>query len=146
MTPIPAKVLTVDKQSSQYRVLVQIELDKYLGSFHTFRFGKKIPFTGSCHNGQLDLFYYRDPGLKKGNHFRSGRFSDGERLLPEDRCSRHANCSAPRRAWSSIRSIASLPRILFLRSREPRKRSKGSGRSGGQFFVRNRKCSTDRIT
>jgi hypothetical protein len=29
MTPIPAKVLTVDKQRSQYRVLVQIELDKY---------------------------------------------------------------------------------------------------------------------
>jgi hypothetical protein len=35
MTPIPAKVLSVDKQSSQYRVLVQIELEKYLGSFHT---------------------------------------------------------------------------------------------------------------
>ena len=26
MTPIPAKVLSVDKQSSEYRVLVQIEL------------------------------------------------------------------------------------------------------------------------
>ena len=54
MTPIPAKVLAVAKQSSQYRVLVQIELDQYLGSFRALRFGKKIPFTGSCHNGQLD--------------------------------------------------------------------------------------------
>jgi hypothetical protein len=45
-----------------YRVLVRIELDKYLGSFHTLRFGKRKPFIGSCHHGQLDLFYYRDSG------------------------------------------------------------------------------------
>jgi hypothetical protein len=69
MTPIPAKVLTVDKQSSQYRVLVQIELEKYLGSFHTLRFGEQIPFTGTCFHGQLDLFYYRDPGVKAGKSF-----------------------------------------------------------------------------
>jgi hypothetical protein len=56
MTPIPAKVLTVAKQSSQYRVLVQIELEKYVGSFHTLVFGKRRPFTGSCYKGQLDLF------------------------------------------------------------------------------------------
>ena len=31
--------------------------------------GEKKPFTGSCHNGQLDLFYYRDPGLKAGKSF-----------------------------------------------------------------------------
>jgi hypothetical protein len=36
MVPIPAKALTVAKQSSQYRVLVQIELEKYLGLFRTF--------------------------------------------------------------------------------------------------------------
>jgi hypothetical protein len=69
MTPIPAKVLAVDKQSSQYRVLVQIELEKYLGSFHTLRFGEQIPFTGTCFHGQLDLFYYRDPGVKAGKSF-----------------------------------------------------------------------------
>jgi hypothetical protein len=76
MTPIPAKVLAVAKQSSQYRVLVQIELDQYLGSFRALRFGKKIPFTGSCHNGQLDLFYYRDPGLKAGKSFPLWTVSD----------------------------------------------------------------------
>ena len=69
LATLPAKVLTVAKQSSQYRILVQIELEKYLGSFHTLRFGEKKPFTGSCHNGQLDLFYYRDPGLKAGKSF-----------------------------------------------------------------------------
>ena len=36
MTPIPAKVLTVAKQTNQYRVLVQIQLGKYLGLFHSF--------------------------------------------------------------------------------------------------------------
>jgi hypothetical protein len=69
MTPIPAKVLFVDKQSSQYRVLVQIELEKYIGSFRALRFGERKPFTGSCFHGQLDLFYYRDPELKIGESF-----------------------------------------------------------------------------
>jgi hypothetical protein len=69
MTPIPAKVLTVAKQSSQYRILVQIELEKYPGSFHTLGFGGRKPFTGSSHSGQLDLFYHRDPGLKAGKSF-----------------------------------------------------------------------------
>jgi hypothetical protein len=69
MNPIPARVLSVDKQSHQYRVLVQIELDKYIGSFHTLRFGERKPFTGGCHNCQLDLFYYRDPGLLAGKPF-----------------------------------------------------------------------------
>ena len=63
MTPIPAEDLPVIKQSSQYQVLVQIELEKYLGSFQSFRFGKNKRFTGTCYYGQLDLFYYRDPGL-----------------------------------------------------------------------------------
>ena len=69
ITPIPAKVLTAAKQSSQFRVLVQIELDKYLGLFHTLRFGERKPFTGSCYRGQLDPFYYRGPGLKAGEPF-----------------------------------------------------------------------------
>jgi hypothetical protein len=69
MTPIPAKVLAVAQQSSQFRVIVQIEHDKYLGSFRNLRFGEKIPFTGSCYRGQLDLFYYRDPGVRAGKSF-----------------------------------------------------------------------------
>ena len=69
MTLIPAKVLAVDKQRSQYRVLVQLELEKYPGLFHTLRFGENKPFHGSCHHGQLDLFYSRDPGVKPGKEF-----------------------------------------------------------------------------
>jgi hypothetical protein len=66
MTPIPAKVLAVDKQGDQYNVIVRIELAKYRGSFNTLSFGEKQPSLGSYHNGRLDLFYYRDPGLKSG--------------------------------------------------------------------------------
>jgi len=69
MTRIPAKVLTVNQQSSQYRVVVEIELEKYLGPFHTLRFGKNKPSYGSCHHGQVDLFYSRDPGVKPGKEF-----------------------------------------------------------------------------
>jgi hypothetical protein len=69
MTPVPAKALTVDQQSSQYRVLVQIELNRYLRFFHHLKFGKTKPFIGSFYHGKLDLFYYRDPGLKAGTPF-----------------------------------------------------------------------------
>lgn len=51
MTAIRAKVLAIDKQGDQYNVIVRIALAKYR------------------HNGQLDLFYYRDPGLKAGKSF-----------------------------------------------------------------------------
>jgi hypothetical protein len=64
MVSIPSEVFTIDKESSQYQVLVQIELEKCLGSFQSFRFGKSKSFTGTCYHGQLGLFYYRDPGLK----------------------------------------------------------------------------------
>jgi hypothetical protein len=50
-------------------VLVQIELEKYLGSLRTLGFGEKIPFTGTCFHGQFDLFYDRDLGLKAGKSF-----------------------------------------------------------------------------
>jgi hypothetical protein len=70
MTPIPAKVLAVDKQSHQYHVLVQLDIEKYLGPFHALRFaGISRPFRGKCHSGQLDLFYDRNPGFKEGESF-----------------------------------------------------------------------------
>ena len=87
MTPVPAKVLTVAKQSSQYRVLVQIELEKYLGSFHTLRFGEKKPFTGSCHTVSL-TFFYRDPGLKVGKSFPLWTISDLVMRSPQNESQR----------------------------------------------------------
>ena len=42
--------------------------DYSLTSFE-FRFGEIKPFTGGYHDGQLDLFYYRDPELQEGEPF-----------------------------------------------------------------------------
>jgi len=69
MTAIPAKVVAVDRQSDQYRVIVRIGLTKYRGSFNTLKFGEKKPFTGFCRDGQLDLVYFQDPGLEAGEAF-----------------------------------------------------------------------------
>jgi hypothetical protein len=70
MTPIPAVVVAAHRLVNQYHVIVRIGVANYRGSFATLAFGENKPFTGSCHNGQLDLFYYRDPGLKAGKLFR----------------------------------------------------------------------------
>ena len=69
MTSIPAKILAVDNQADKHRVIVRILLRKYRGSFNTLKFGENKPLMGSCHDGRLDLIYYRDPGLKEGESF-----------------------------------------------------------------------------
>jgi hypothetical protein len=69
MTSIPAKILAVDKQADKHRIIVRIMLQNYRGSFNTLKFGEHKPLTGSCHDGRLDLIYYRDPGLKEGELF-----------------------------------------------------------------------------
>ena len=69
MTAIPAKVVAVDRQSDQYRVIVRIGVAKYRGSFNTLKFGENKPFTGFCPDGQLDLVYCRDPELGAGQPF-----------------------------------------------------------------------------
>jgi hypothetical protein len=76
MIPIPAKVLTVDKQSSQYRVLVQIELKKYLGSFHTLRFGERKPLPAPVTTECWTFFTTEIPVLNWGSRFRCGRLCD----------------------------------------------------------------------
>jgi hypothetical protein len=69
MTLIPAKVVTVGKESDKHRVIVRISLRTYRGSFNTLRFGDNKPLMGSCHDGRLELIYSRDPGLKEGDSF-----------------------------------------------------------------------------
>src|ERR1700719_4304143 len=76
MTRIPAKVLTVDKQSSQYRILVQIELEKYLGSFHTLRFGERNHSPVPVTTVSLIFFTTEIPALKQVSRSRSGRLCD----------------------------------------------------------------------
>jgi hypothetical protein len=69
MTSIPAKVLTIDKHHDKHRIIVRIALPKYRGSFNTLKFGENKPLMGSCHEGRLELIYFRDPGLKEGESF-----------------------------------------------------------------------------
>jgi hypothetical protein len=69
MTPILAKVLAVDNQGDQYNVIVRIELANYRGSFKTLICGENKPSISFCHEGRLDLVYYKDPGLKAGQPF-----------------------------------------------------------------------------
>jgi hypothetical protein len=69
MTAIAAKVLAVNNLGAQYRVIVRIGFPRYRGSFNTLKFGKKKPFTGFTHNGQLDLVYHKDPHLEAGQPF-----------------------------------------------------------------------------
>jgi hypothetical protein len=69
MTFIPAKIVAVGKEADKHRIVVRIVLRKYRGSFNTLKFGENKPLMGSCHDGRLDLIYYRDPGLKEGQSF-----------------------------------------------------------------------------
>jgi hypothetical protein len=69
MTAVPAKVLAVDKEGDQHRVMVRIGLARYRGSFETLTFGEKKPRIGFCHEGQLELVYHKDPCLKTGQPF-----------------------------------------------------------------------------
>jgi len=72
MTSIPGKVLAVGKEANKHRIIVRIVLRKYRGSINTLKFGENKPLMGSCHDGQLDLIYCRDPGLKEGESFPLG--------------------------------------------------------------------------
>jgi len=69
MTPVPAKVVSIDRQGNRYRIIVQMRRIKYRGSFNTLVFGKNKPTVGSSQDGQLKLIYYRDPGVKEGDAF-----------------------------------------------------------------------------
>jgi hypothetical protein len=62
---------TLKKRMKQIdpRSVIQIASDRYPALFHTFRFGKIKPFTGGCHDGQVDLFYCRNPELQEEEPF-----------------------------------------------------------------------------
>ena len=62
MTPLPAKVMIIEKRGAQYQVIVEIN-PKYRGSFNTLVFGEIKPHSGSLQDGRLNLVYYQNPGL-----------------------------------------------------------------------------------
>ena len=68
MTSIPATVLNVDRQGSEYVVIVQVGSGKYSGTFETLGFENK-PDRGWYHYGWLELIYHRDLDLRAGQPF-----------------------------------------------------------------------------
>ena len=68
MSPIAAKVTSIEKRGDQYQVIVQIS-PKYRGSFNTLAFGEIKPHIGSLRDGRLDLVYYQNHGLSIGDAF-----------------------------------------------------------------------------
>ena len=68
MSPIAAKITSIEKRGDQYQVIVQIS-PKYRGSFNTLAFGEINPHSGSLKDGRLDLVYYQNPGVKHWRFF-----------------------------------------------------------------------------
>ena len=68
-TPIPAKVLNIDRLGDQFLITVQVGRRKYNGTFDRLTFGENKPQVVSYRNGWLDLVYYQNPGLKAGKMF-----------------------------------------------------------------------------
>jgi len=69
MTRLPAKVLIVHRLGKQYLITVQIQSQKYPGTFDGLSFGENKPHLGPYRNGWLDLAYNQNPGLKTGQSF-----------------------------------------------------------------------------
>jgi hypothetical protein len=69
MTPVPAKVVSVDRQGDLYRIIVRMQRIRYRGSFDTLVFGENKPAVGSSQGGRLKLIYYRNPGVSEGDAF-----------------------------------------------------------------------------
>jgi hypothetical protein len=68
MSPISAKVVAFEKRGVRYQLVVEI-VPKYRGSFNTLVFGEIKPHSGFLRDGRLDLVYYQNPGLNKGDRF-----------------------------------------------------------------------------
>jgi hypothetical protein len=62
MSPIAAKVTSIENRGDQYQVIIQIS-PKYRGSFNTLAFGEIKPHSGSLRHGRLDLVYHQNPAL-----------------------------------------------------------------------------------
>jgi hypothetical protein len=63
MTPIAAKILSVDKLRDQYLITVRVGCETYRGTFDGLNFGENEPHFGSYRYGWLELVYLQNPGL-----------------------------------------------------------------------------------
>lgn len=69
MTPIPAKVVNVDRSCDEFLVSVWVGCESFQGSFDSLSFGEIKPYFGSYHYGWLDVAFRQNPGLKTGQEF-----------------------------------------------------------------------------
>jgi hypothetical protein len=69
MTAVPATVILSDKQGNCYRIVLRITSRRFRGAFNNLHFGENVPAKGSYEDGNLELRYYQDPGLKAGDSF-----------------------------------------------------------------------------
>ncbi len=69
MTPIPAKVVNVDREGDEYLITVRVECEKRESAFERLDFGEIKPHVGWYRYGWLDLVYHQNPGLKAGQSF-----------------------------------------------------------------------------
>jgi len=69
MTPVPAKVLMVDRFGNQYLITVRVQPELYPCTSNGLSFGGNKPHSYWYRNGWLDLAYHQDPGLKAGQSF-----------------------------------------------------------------------------
>ena len=69
MTPIPARVVNVDRLGDQYLITVRVGRENDAASFDKLSFGENQPHLGWYHYGWLDLLYHQKPGLKAGQLF-----------------------------------------------------------------------------
>jgi hypothetical protein len=69
MTPIPAKVVNIDRLADDYLITVRVMSEKDAGAFDRLSFGENKPDLGWYHYGWLDVVYRQDPDLKLGQSF-----------------------------------------------------------------------------
>jgi hypothetical protein len=69
MTPIPAKVVNVDRLGDEYLITVRVTNEMDAGAFDRLTFAENKPDRGWYHYGWLDVVYRQDPDLKLGQPF-----------------------------------------------------------------------------
>ncbi|HYZ75033.1 MAG TPA: hypothetical protein VE641_18285 [Chthoniobacterales bacterium] len=70
--PVPARVVSVEKEKDQYRLIVDLDNPGFPGDFDDLRF-RKNPYAGALSKTPkrscVTLVYRKDPGVKAGEIF-----------------------------------------------------------------------------
>jgi hypothetical protein len=99
MTAVPATVILSDKQGNCYRIVLRITSRRFRGAFNNLHFGENVPATGSYEDGNLELRYYQDPGLKAGGENRNHIRPRGKTIFGRVEGRRHKNTAERKRSY-----------------------------------------------